>query len=165
MKTKIQETEKKGTMLSEYVENLQKDVEYVEHDKINNDDHLDEEFNSKDVEIKSEPERIDIVDTLGTNELADMLVNCFNVGFNVFARAFSQGYIDTKEYEARPDELASIRKPLASYLKTKKIDMSPGTVLLIAVLVVYAPKTIMLVNAKKQAKNELNQENEQDSNV
>ena len=161
------EIESKGITLAEYVANLQTDKQ--EYDSVNDatDDYLDEAETPEPLNVENEPadDGVDIIDTLGTNELADVFVNVFNVSFNVFARAFSQGYVDTEQFEARPDELASIKKPLRSYLKTKNVQMSPGMALLIVVLAVYAPKTFMLVSAKKQAIKELKEKNESDSNV
>jgi hypothetical protein len=158
--------DQKGVTLAEYVANLRQDKqEYCEADTVT-DDYLDEpvQIDAESIELEHNHD-VDIVDTLGANELADVLVNVFNVGYNVFARAFSQGYVNLKEFEARPDELATIRKPLAKYLKSKDIQMSPGVALLIAVLVVYAPKTFLLMNAKKQAIKELKQaEHAEDNN-
>jgi len=153
----------KGITVAEYVKSLQEDKQAYDIKEDATDFHLDnQEPETVDVETEQNPEQVDIIDTLGTNDLADFIVSTLNVSYNVFARAFSQGYIDSTPYEARADELDSIKKPLKAYLKTKSINMSPGTALLIAILIVYAPKTFMLVNAKKQAVKELKEKNEQE---
>jgi len=162
------DTENKGMTLAEYVANLQTDKQ--EYNEVNDatDDYLDAEVPEvieSDNSAEQVEERINIVDTLGTNEMADVILNVFNVSFNIFGRAFAGKYIDTAEFEARPDELAAIKKPLRSYLKTKNIDMSPGAALLIVILAVYAPKTFMLMNAKKQAIKELKENEQQNTDL
>ena len=162
----IKQEEKKGISIAEYVANLQTPKQVYSEIDSATDDYLDStpQENIQHAEIEGNSEQIDVVETLGTGQLADVLVNIFNVSFNVFARTFSQGYVDTKFIEAQPDELDSIKKPLKLYLKTKNIEMSHATVLLMAVLVVYAPKTFMLINAKKQAIKEI-KEHAADTNV
>ena len=161
------ETENKGMTLAEYVANLQTDKQ--EYDEVNNatDDYLDAEV-PEVVELDNPAEqgddKINIVETLGTNEMAEVFLGVYKTALNTFIRAFSQGYVNTKEIEVSSEDLATIRIPLRSYLKIKKIDVSPGAALTMAVLAVTAPKILMLRNAKKQAIKEL-KENEQASDV
>lgn len=152
------EDESTGLTVADYVRSLQEDKQVFEDVNNDTDDYLDGEETVTE-SVENEPETLNITETLNTNELAEVLVNVFNVGFNIFARTFSRGHVDKQEFEATREELTTIRKPLAKYLKTKNIEMSAGTVLLIAVLMVYAPKTFMLISAKKQAIKEL-QEND-----
>jgi len=158
MKVKVEEinSESNGLTVADYVRSLQEDKQVFEDVNSGTDDYLDGvESETEVIDAETGTETLNITETLGTKELAEVLVNVFNVGFNIFARTFSRGHVDTQEFEATREELTTIRKPLAKYLKSKNVEMSAGTVLLIAVLMVYAPKTFMLIQAKKQAIKEL----------
>ena len=163
-----EKTEEKGMTLAEYVADLKTDKQEYNAADGATDDYLDAETPEViDLENPTESgdEHINIVETLGTNEIAEVILSVFNVSYNVFGRAFAGKHIDTTEFEAKPEELATIRKPLRAYLKTKNVAMSPGAALLIAVLAVYGTKTFMLVNAKNQAIKELKQKNATESKV
>ena len=156
--------ENKGITLSEYVENLQKDVEYVERDKINNDDHLDAEFNSEDVEIKSEPEFANMVDSIGDKELADLIVSGTDMLW-YFGASFWAKHTDVSKIEMPEKARSRLCKDLARYLSINKIKTTPGMALFASAIMAYCPMTATLFITEKQAKKELENESEPNSNV
>ena len=162
------ETGSKGITVAEYVSNLQTDKQVYDENHSGTDDYLDanetETVVVNDFESEQDTE-VNILETLNPNELADVIVDTINISYNVFSRIYSQGHVDTQDFEARPDELRTLKKSWAKFLKTKDINVSPGTALLIAIVIIYAPKTFMLVQAKKQAKKELKEKNAENSNV
>lgn len=76
---------------------------------------------------------------------AETLVNCVDIAFTQV-----NGLIAKQKVEgATPDEKDSLIQAAASYMKEKDIDISPGAMLVVMVLVIYGPKVYQAIELRK----------------
>lgn len=76
---------------------------------------------------------------------AETLVNCVDIAFTQV-----NGLIAKQKVEgATPDEKDSLIQAAASYMKEKDIDISPGAMLIVMVLVIYGPKVYQAIELRK----------------
>lgn len=150
----------------------------LKHDKDPFDDFLDSlkqprqvmDANTMDVppvdELPMEKPGLDDLDDLG-DELespqeqkqryslsmipAETLVNCVDIAFTQVNSMIAK----QKMEGASRDEKESLIQAAANYMKEKDIDISPGSMLVVMVLVIYAPKVWQAVELRKA-----NEENE-----
>lgn len=76
---------------------------------------------------------------------AKTMVNCVDIAFvqvtSIIAKQPTEG--------ATPEEKDSLIQAAANYMKEKDIDISPGAMLLVMVLVIYGPKVWQAVELRK----------------
>ncbi len=82
---------------------------------------------------------------------AETLVNCVDMAFTQVNSMIAK----QKMEGASRDEKESLIQAAANYMKEKDIDISPGSMLVVMVLVIYAPKVWQAVELRKA-----NEENE-----
>lgn len=104
--------------------------------------------------INDEPEENIITDI---PNLADLIVGLIDIGFNAIATSYTKNEEKSK-YRLEDEEQQQLIKAWKLYLKnTPDFKMSPSSVLILSMGIVYAPKVITIFQDKKN--NELEQEN------
>lgn len=76
---------------------------------------------------------------------AETLVNCVDIAFTQVNSLIAKQKVEG----ASENEKDSLIQAAASYLKEKDIDISPGAMLVVMVLVIYAPKVWQAVELRK----------------
>lgn len=83
---------------------------------------------------------------------AETIVECIDMGYCGVGKLIAKEEVEG----ATEDEKTNLTKAWADYLKDKNADLSPGWVLVIMLLIVYAPKIYTCFEVRK-----LNQENQE----
>lgn len=82
---------------------------------------------------------------------AETLVNCVDIAFTQVNSMIAKQKVEG----ATPNEKDSLIQAAANYMMEKEIDISPGAMLVVMVLVIYGPKVYQAVELRKA-----NEENE-----
>lgn len=144
-----------GKSLSDLLDQISEDKEEMQQQEQPNIEAEQEQENYNDVPEIEESENIinDIPN------LADLIVGLIDIGFNAIATSYTKND-DKNKYRLEDDEQKQLIKAWKLYLKnTPDFKMSPSSVLLLSMGIVYAPKVITIFQDKK--KMELERENKE----
>jgi len=141
--------------LTDLLNQISEDKEEMQQPEKPNIEVEENEFAEDYQEPIEEPENI-ITDI---PNLADLIVGLIDIGFNAIATSFTKNE-DKNKYRLEQEEQTQLLKVWKLYLKnTPDFKMSPSSVLILSMGIVYAPKVITIFQDKKN--NQLEQENKE----
>lgn len=145
--------------LSDLLDQISQDKEEMQQPtNINVESEIEQGQNINENEpIQEEPEEPEENIITDIPNLADLIVGLIDIGFNAIATSYTKNEDKTK-YRLEDEEQTQLIKAWKLYLKnTPDFKMSPSSVLILSLGIVYAPKVITIFQDKKN--NELEREN------